>query len=109
VIVTQRAIQLYAQSLRGGSAKAPEEANHEEKSVSSAPPLWWFLPVIGAIAGGTFWAGMAWGSRRNRPQMAYELNKHDALEAKVLPHPPASPILTSRSEEYQPPQPLQED
>jgi membrane fusion protein, heavy metal efflux system len=109
VIVTQRAIQLYAQSLRGGSPKAPEEVNHEEKSITSAPPLWWILPVVGAIAGGTFWAGMAWGSRRNRPQMAYEPNKHDAPEAKVFPHPPISPILTSGSEEYQTPQPLQED
>jgi membrane fusion protein, heavy metal efflux system len=108
VIVTQRAIQLYAQSLRGSSAKAPEETKHEEESASSALPLWWIFPVVGAIAG-TFWAGMAWARRRNRLQMAYDLNNNDAPEAKVFPHPPASPMLTSGSEDYQTPQPLHED
>lgn len=70
MIVTQRATQLYAQSLRGGT-KA--EAGEEEKETAPATtnqkgqlPWWIVVPIGGAIAAGTFWAGMWWATRRDR-------------------------------------------
>lgn len=68
-IVTQGAIQLYAQSLRVGSKKAEKHENLVERSIASAPekqgltlnflslPWWWAIPAGGAIAAGAFWAG----------------------------------------------------
>lgn len=64
-IVTQRAMQLYAQSLRssGSHSDTPSTPN----SAPSAPrlpfPWWMMIPVAGAIAAGTFWAGMYWAKR----------------------------------------------
>jgi cobalt-zinc-cadmium efflux system membrane fusion protein len=69
LIVTQRASQLYAQSLRGG-AKAAH--GHDEiptvatANQNNALPWWLVLPVGGAIAAGTFWAGTYWASRHHR-------------------------------------------
>jgi membrane fusion protein, heavy metal efflux system len=69
-VVVQRATQLYAQSLRGGSPKEEEKA---EKStvVSSKREFqnlslpWWGLGALGsAIAVTTFWAGMTVAGRR---------------------------------------------
>ena len=69
-VVTQRAPQLYTQSLRG-DAKA--EAGHSktptttvQSSSLSALPWWVILSVGSAIAAGTFWAGTVWASRRSR-------------------------------------------
>lgn len=75
-IVTQRAPQLYAQSLRGGSKPeadshgvgAEPKANKDEKPSYATPaaaqlPWWLILPVGGALAAGAFWAG-----RRTKPQ-----------------------------------------
>ena len=70
MVVTQRANQLYAQSLRGGG-----EAE-VQKTAESIPPTtangsanqlpWWLvLPAGGAIAAGAFWAG-----RRTQHQVA---------------------------------------
>jgi cobalt-zinc-cadmium efflux system membrane fusion protein len=68
-VVVQRAPQLYTQSLRGdtkadaGHGEAP--AKTEAFSLPALP--WWVvLPMGGAIAAGTFWAGTVWSSRRNR-------------------------------------------
>ncbi len=69
LVVTQRAIELYAQSLRGGSKhKETNEPAHKDSATtqgkSGVPLLWWLaLPATGAIAGGAFWAG-----RRTRPR-----------------------------------------
>lgn len=67
-VVTQRANQMYAQSLRGGSTA---EAEHTESTPttlanSNQSQLPWLLvlPVGGAIAAGAFWAG-----RRSKPQI----------------------------------------
>lgn len=71
-IVTQRANQLYAQSLRGGSkateghsetAAIPETSTN---SMSVQLPWWLIVPAGGAIVAGTFWAGMVWANRRHR-------------------------------------------
>lgn len=73
-IVTQRANQLYAQSLRGGTA--PSTDSHQESSPAppaswmpnlKAPSPWILLPLGGALVTGTFWAGMYWAKRRDRP------------------------------------------
>lgn len=71
LIVTQRAFQLYAQSLRGDSK---HEENHEKPAVSQAveakfssiPLSMWLMGagVGGAIATATFAAGAFWASRR---------------------------------------------
>lgn len=59
-IVTQGAIQLYAQSLRGGSKQHRQEAGEQTtttpNSVSEVPWLW-VIPAGGAIAAGAFWLG----------------------------------------------------
>jgi cobalt-zinc-cadmium efflux system membrane fusion protein len=67
-VVTQRAPQLYTQSLRGDT-KA--DAGHSEAPTATAQgsnslPWWLVLPAGGAIAVGTFWAGTVWSSRRQR-------------------------------------------
>ncbi|MBW4678545.1 MAG: efflux RND transporter periplasmic adaptor subunit [Microcoleus vaginatus WJT46-NPBG5] len=74
-VVTQRAPQLYAQSLRGGNSNV-KDSEHQEPSVpatdketnSFALPGWLVFPVGGAIAAGTFFAGI-WAGRRRQPRM----------------------------------------
>lgn len=70
LVVTQRGMQLYAQSLRGGkkaedshSATAPE-TNLATVSGNSQIPWWVVLPIGGAIAAGAFWLG-----RRSKPAL----------------------------------------
>ncbi|NJO80834.1 MAG: efflux RND transporter periplasmic adaptor subunit [Cyanobacteria bacterium RM1_2_2] len=62
-IVTQRANQLYAQSLRGESTQ-PEEAEAPEVTVARPPikplPWWVVIPASGLLAVGTFAAGAFW-------------------------------------------------
>jgi membrane fusion protein, heavy metal efflux system len=77
LIVTQRAIQLYAQSLRGdrSAIKSEEQSvkNIEDSSLIQNPkskiqnflPGWWMIPAGGAIASGTFFAGI-WAGRRSK-------------------------------------------
>jgi len=73
-IVTQRAPELYAQSLRGGIPQADPDGGNDQPAASkdakpsvSTPgtqlPWWIALPIGGAIAAGAFWAG-----RRTKPQ-----------------------------------------
>ncbi len=69
-IVTQRAPQLYTQSLRGDTkpevAGKPEAAATVQGFNVLALPWWASLMAGGAIVSGTFWAGTVWSSRRNR-------------------------------------------
>ena len=70
-VVTQRAPQLYTQSLRGDAKAEAEKPAEAPASTAqgvnlSALPWWAMLLVGGAIAAGTFWAGTVWSSRRNR-------------------------------------------
>ncbi|MEX0272030.1 efflux RND transporter periplasmic adaptor subunit [Leptolyngbyaceae cyanobacterium UHCC 1019] len=69
LIVTQRANQLYAQSLRGGSKLADDHGETESAPASSSQPAipWWaVIPAGGAVMAGAFAAGMVWANRRNR-------------------------------------------
>jgi membrane fusion protein, heavy metal efflux system len=73
-VVTQRAPQLYAQSLRGGghSPAASPSSSAAPVAPTVVSKLQSLLPIgaglIGAIGlvGGTFWAGSVWGRRRDR-------------------------------------------
>ncbi|MEA5463597.1 efflux RND transporter periplasmic adaptor subunit [Leptothoe sp. PORK10 BA2] len=82
-IVTQRANQLYAQSLRGGSAE-PEEAETTEVTETSGAggtlPWWVLLSGSGALAIGTFAAGAFWSNRRNRKQLTSAMTALERLE-----------------------------
>lgn len=92
LIVTQRANQLYAQSLRGGGSKAPAGV---EKPAPGKPevapttgtlmtlinkqlPWWVIVPVGGAIATATFWIG-----RRSAKPKTSDVNE---LDDSTLPH-----------------------
>jgi len=76
-IVTQRAPQLYAQSLRGGSK--PEEEHNEEsvspaeetevKTNSFSPPLWLTAGGGAALATVAFMGGAFWSNRRTRSRL----------------------------------------
>lgn len=92
MIVTQRAAQLYAQSLRGGG-KAKPEAAHAEAEIQPGEQLpWWTVfPVAGAIGAGAFWAG-----RRSRKELvpAYSMNGHS--DGAVMSH---SSMLASKTAE----------
>lgn len=81
-VVTQRANQLYAQSLRGGSQSADDHEETTFPSASNSQPAipWWVgIPVGGAIVAGAFGAGMVWASRRNRS--AFGFNGHTVPES----------------------------
>lgn len=89
-VVTQRAPQLYTQSLRG-DAKA--DAEHSEAPAApaqgfnlSALPWWVMLPAGGAIAAGTFWAGAVWSSRRNRRLQPAENGSMSPYETEIHFH-----------------------
>lgn len=62
LVVTQRGMQLYAQSLRGGnktedSHSAAPETNLSTVTGNNQIPWWIVLPTGGAIAAGAFWLG----------------------------------------------------
>lgn len=81
LIVTQRAPQLYAQSLRGGNKPSKTEEKKEatpkvkETNFNSYPvPLWAGIGGGFAIASLTFTAGAFWGNRRKLPALAAAQN-----------------------------------
>jgi cobalt-zinc-cadmium efflux system membrane fusion protein len=70
-IVTQRANQLYAQSLRGDNKSNHDHRDNNSASVSnpqSSIPWWVVIPVGGVIMAGTFGTGMLWADRRKRKE-----------------------------------------
>jgi membrane fusion protein, heavy metal efflux system len=90
-VVTQRAPQLYAQSLRGGghspaaspsSSAAPVAQTVVSKLKSLLPIGAGLLGAIGLV-GGTFWAGSVWGRRRDRlARVSYESFDADVMAAE---------------------------
>ncbi|HEY9626479.1 MAG TPA: efflux RND transporter periplasmic adaptor subunit, partial [Coleofasciculaceae cyanobacterium] len=81
-VVTQRANQLYAQSLRGGGAT--EETAATEVAAASVTggtlPWWVVIPAGGLLTIGTFVAGAFWSNRRNRNRLASTINALEHLE-----------------------------
>ena len=87
LIVTQRAPQLYAQSLRGGSDKHSEDEEKKEATpkatevnFNNLPVSLWWAGIGGgiAIASLTFTAGVLWGNRRKLPAIAADSGNHAA-------------------------------
>jgi membrane fusion protein, heavy metal efflux system len=71
LVVTQRAPQLYAQSLRSDTSKADNE--HNSAPVEASRPIlpfsWgWGLVVVGTVAT-TFWAGTVWANHQTHRQL----------------------------------------
>jgi len=86
-VVTQGAMQLYAQSLRGNNktpddhAETPVPSQSADSSKSGSTLPWWLvIPAGGAIAAAAFWVG-----RRTKPQIV----PVSAL-AYVVEHPNSS-------------------
>lgn len=61
LVVTEGAMQLYAQSLRGGKGAGKHSSDEaEESEIMPSLPWWWAIPAGGgvvAIAGSAFWLG----------------------------------------------------
>ncbi|OUL34178.1 efflux transporter periplasmic adaptor subunit [Nostoc sp. T09] len=74
LIVTQRAPQLYAQSLRGSSGAETHSMGVEEKpaTFNSSIPLWMGVGGGVALIGVAFMGGVFWASRRSKHQ--YQLS-----------------------------------
>jgi len=74
-IVTQRAPQLYAQSLRGGGKAGEQRRGAEEEKTSASTTAgvqipWWLIGAVGgAIGSAAFAAGAFWSSRRTKSQL----------------------------------------
>lgn len=108
-IVTQRANQLYTQSLRGGSAEPEETEATEvtEASVTGGTLPWWVLiPGGGALAIATFAAGAFWSNRRSRRRLTSTIHQLEHLEDQHNGHhglskPDHEPALFS-TEAHQP-------
>ena len=78
-IVTQGAMQLYAQSLRGGSkakldkSVQPESSIQNPKSkIQNSLPWWSIVPAAGAIAAGAFWVGRRSAARSIDPPPVFD-------------------------------------
>ncbi|MEG4349207.1 efflux RND transporter periplasmic adaptor subunit [Microcoleus sp. LAD1_D3] len=94
LIVTQRAPQLYAQSLRGGGNKHSEDEEKKETSpkvtevnFNNLPVSLWWAGIGGgvAIASLTFTAGVLWGNRRKLPAIAADSgNNNFSVSAPTL-------------------------
>ncbi len=114
-IVTQRANQLYAQSLRRGSKPADDHGETIAAPASNSQPQtpWWVgISVGGAIAVGAFGAGMVWASRRNRKTLTSIPNGHttrESLDDLVLTdyddHTPLTPPSLKQTSDRRPHQP----
>jgi RND family efflux transporter MFP subunit len=93
LIVTQRAPQLYAQSLRGGSKPSKDEEKKKatpkvtEVNFNNLPVSLWWAGIGGgvAIASLTFTAGVLWGNRRKLPALAADSgNNNFSVSAPTL-------------------------
>ncbi|RUT00620.1 cation efflux system protein CzcB [Dulcicalothrix desertica PCC 7102] len=81
VIVIQRAPQLYAQSLRGGTTDEHSHAKETQVKTNNSPIPLWLLGVGGiGVVGVAFAAGSYWSSRRTRDSL---VTIHSASE-KIL-------------------------
>jgi cobalt-zinc-cadmium efflux system membrane fusion protein len=89
LIVTQRAPQLYAQSLKGGKSVVENEDKQVPLSTTDTVPSskqlpWWLvIPIGGAIIGSTFWAGSFWQSRRQSKIISVEPKNTAQYETEI--------------------------
>ena len=67
-IVTQRATQIYAQSLRGGN-KSESKVEETTSLANVAEQVPWWILLIGGIGGSSIAAGAFWLGRRSTPKM----------------------------------------
>lgn len=88
-VVTQRAQQLYAQSLRGNGATGEAQAEAAEPIQASftlsSLPWWAALPGVGLLAAGTFGAGAFWANRRHRQLVTTRAHLEQAEASLDLP------------------------
>ncbi|MBD2213536.1 efflux RND transporter periplasmic adaptor subunit [Nostoc linckia FACHB-104] len=91
LIVTQRAPQLYAQSLRG-SGKVEEHGSVEpaEKNFNTSIPLWVGVGGGVALMGVAFMGGVFWASRRSKHQYQITIAEPDLSPEWVDNHHVAS-------------------
>jgi cobalt-zinc-cadmium efflux system membrane fusion protein len=101
-IVTQRAMQLYAQSLRGGnphsetSRPQPSELNPQTLFL----PWWLVISAGGAIAASAFWAGMYWARKGYHQKLSPVVeDANQPLELSAYPtQNSATPYTEEQSE-----------
>ena len=90
LVVTQRATQLYAQSLRGGSKVKEEHSHAEEKKAKTnnkSLPLWLLAAGGGIIATGAFAAGSFWSNRkRSRLVRVGNMDDNEGLNYQTEVH-----------------------
>jgi membrane fusion protein, heavy metal efflux system len=112
-VVTQRATQLYAQSLRGGAPKEAEKTETPAAAPTGGDPQKWALPwwglvsLGGAIAAAIFWAGMVVAGRRTRKtllpvahELDYKVEDHlNSASAKVTTYQSATKNLPERQQD----------
>lgn len=97
-VVTQGAMQLYAQSLRANNKTSDAHAETPpsqtaDSSNNSQLPWWLTIPVGGAIASAAFWVG-----RRTSPRLvpvAAGINNYVPDDAAHKDYPVSTPVTTS--------------
>ncbi|MBW4561515.1 MAG: efflux RND transporter periplasmic adaptor subunit [Mojavia pulchra JT2-VF2] len=97
MIVTQRAPQLYAQSLRGSGTEEHESEGAEEKEATSNSSFPWWVGVGGgaALASVAFMAGAFWAGRRSKHQ--YQLT---TAQADISPEWVENHHIASQDSEF---------
>jgi membrane fusion protein, heavy metal efflux system len=91
MIVTQRAPQLYAQSLRGGFSSP---SSSPSPSSSSSPVPWWMVAGGGgAIATVGFMAGTFWSKQRSQPQFV-SIERSPVYDTEFYHNNSKSPALS---------------
>jgi len=81
-IATQRATQLYAQSLRGGSKPTESTPKPDEVKESSFSPPSWTMLLAGAIGGGGLAATAFWLGKRLGTKMVILREPFDASDSQ---------------------------
>lgn len=88
-VATQRANQLYAQSLRSGGAHIEADTAAAEtpqaNSILGGLPWWTVLLGAGILTAGTFGAGAVWANRRHRQLLIARERLEQAEESLDLP------------------------
>ena len=102
-VVTQRANQLYTQSLSGGSSEAPkDEHGDEEKPAASGfnIPNWMMLAGGGTLVSVAFFGGMTVASRKNYRKIPFDKSSDIIVVDRPQDHPVESnePLLADRSQ-----------